>query len=92
MVYFTTSFTQDRSSHPVTMVDGLKNFIKKTEFLEVSHTDFYGHVTVINNIVSEDKLELLAEFQIFSSTKASVTEIGLFFNEKFGKIFTANTK
>ena len=74
------------------MVDGLKNFIKKTEFLEVSHTDFYSNVTLINNMVSEDKLEVLVEFQNFSSTKANATEIGQFFNKKFGKIFTANTK
>ena len=42
------------------MVDGIVEVIRKPEFLEVSHTDFYNHISLINNIVSEDKLEILA--------------------------------
>ena len=55
------------------MLDGIIEVINKPEFLEVSHTDFYNHISLINNIVNEDKLETLAEFDSSSSTKANVT-------------------
>ena len=42
------------------MVDGIVELISKPEFLGVSHTDVYIHISLINNIVSEDKLEILA--------------------------------
>ena len=46
--------------------------ISKPEFLDVSHTDYYNHISLINNIVSENKLEILAEFDnSLSSTEAS---------------------
>ena len=44
------------------MVDRLVKVIRKLEVLEVSHIDFYSHASLINNIASEDKLEILAEF------------------------------
>ena len=44
------------------MVDRLVKVFSKLEVLEVSHIDFYSHASLINNIVSEDKLEILAEF------------------------------
>ena len=56
------------------MVNGLVEVISKQEFLEVSHTDFYSHVSLINNIVSKGKLELLAEFESSSSTEANTSE------------------
>ena len=52
------------------MVDRLVKVIRKLEVLEVSHIDFYGHASLINNIASEDKLEILAEFDNSSSTEA----------------------
>ena len=45
------------------MVDGIIEVISKPEFSEVSHTDFYNHISLINNIVSGDKLEILAVFK-----------------------------
>ena len=41
------------------MVDRIVEVINKPEFLEVSHTDFYNHISLINNIISEDKFEII---------------------------------
>ena len=57
------------------MVDGIVEVISKPEFLEVSHTDFYNHISLINNIVGEGKLKILAEFDNSSSAEASISEI-----------------
>ena len=57
---------QYRSSISVNIVDGLVKVISKPEFSEVSHIDFYNY--------SEDKLEILAEFNNSSSTEANVSE------------------
>ena len=54
------------------MVDGIVEVISKREILKVSHIDFYDHISLINNIVSEDKLEILAEFDSSPSTEANV--------------------
>ena len=43
--------------HSVNMVDGIVKVISKPEFLAVSHTDFYSHIS------------LLAEFDNSSSTE-----------------------
>ena len=74
------------------MVDGIVEVIRKPEFLEVSHTDFYNHISLINNIVSEDKLEILAEFDNSSSTEANDSEIERLIDEKSGETTTANTE
>ena len=65
-------------------MDGIVEVISKPELLEVSHTDFYNPNSLINNIVSKDKLEILAEFGNFSSTKANDSE-------KSGETIPANT-
>ena len=52
------------------MVDRLVKVIRKLEVLEVSHIDFYSHASLINNIASEDKLEILGEFDNSSSAEA----------------------
>ena len=70
------------------MVDGIVEVISKPEFLEVSHTDFYNHISLINNIVSEDKLEILAEFDNSSSTEANISEIERLIDEKSGESIT----
>ena len=70
------------------MVDGIVEVISKPEFLEVSHTDFYNHISLINNIVSEDKLEILAKFDNSSSTEANISEIERLIDEKSGKSIT----
>ena len=72
------------------MVDGIVEVISKPEFLEVSHTDFYNHISLINNIVTEDKLEILAEFDNSSSTEANDSEIERLIDEKSGETITAN--
>ena len=74
------------------MVDGIVEVISKPELLEVSHTDFYNHNSLINNIVSKDKLEILAEIDNFSSTEANDSEIEQLIDEKSGEKITANTK
>ena len=74
------------------MVDGIVEVISKPELLEVSHTDFYNHNNLINNIVSKDKLEILAEIDNFSSTEANDSEIERLIDEKSGEKITANTK
>ena len=74
------------------MVDGIIEVISKPEFLEVSHTDFYSHIMLINNIISEDKLEILAEFDSSSRTKANVCEIERLISDTSGKSVTANTE
>ena len=74
------------------MMDGIVEVISKSEFLEVSHTDFYNHISLINNIVSEDKLEILAEFVNSSSTEANDSEIERLVNDKSSKTITANTE
>ena len=92
LVYFSIIFPKYKRSHSVNMVDGNVEVISKPEFLEVGHTDFYIHISLINNIVSEDKLEILGEFGNFSSTKANACEIERFIDEKFGEIITANNE
>ena len=74
------------------MVDGIVEVIRKPEFLEVSHTDFYGYISLINKIISEEKLKILAEFDNSSSTEANTSEIERFIDEKSGEIITANTE
>ena len=74
------------------MVDGIVEVVSKPEFLEASHTNFYNHISLINNIVSEDNLEILAEFDSSSSTEANDTEIERLVDEKSGETITANTE
>ena len=74
------------------MVDGFVQVISKSEFFEVGDTDFYGHISSINNIVSEDKLEILAESDNSSSTETNTSEIERFIDGKFGEIITADTE
>ena len=74
------------------MLDGIIEVINKPEFLKVSHTDFYNHISLINNIVSEDKLEILAEFDSSSSTEAYVSEIEQLIDGKSGESIAANTE
>ena len=45
LVYFSTNFTKCRESHSVNMGDRLVEVISKPEFSEVSHIDFYSHVS-----------------------------------------------
>ena len=49
-------------------------------------------ISLINNIVSEDKLEILEKFGNSSSTEVNASEIERFNDEKFGEIITANTE
>ena len=77
---------QCRSSHSVNMVSGLIKVISKPDFLKVSHTGFYSHVSLINNIVSADKLEVLPEFDNSSSTEANAKEIERLIDEKYCEI------
>ena len=70
------------------MVDGIVEVISKPEFLEVSHTDFYNHISLINNIVGEGKLEILAEFDNSSSAEASISEIEWLIDEKSDESIT----
>ena len=74
------------------MVDGIVEVISKPELLEVSHTDFYNHISWINNIASEDKLEILAEFDSSSSTEANFSGIEGSIDEKSGESITADTE
>ena len=73
-------------------MEGIVEVISKPEFLEVSHTDFYSHISLINNIVSEDKLEIQAEFDNSSSTESNASQIEQFVDEKFGETIPANTE
>ena len=76
-------------------MDGLVEVISKQEFWEflgVSHSDFYSHVSVINNIVNEGKLEILAKFDNSLSAEANSSEIERFIDEKFGELITAYTE
>ena len=49
-------------------------------------------ISLINNIVSEDKLEILEKFGNSSGTEVNASEIERFNDEKFGEIITANTE
>ena len=69
-------------------MDRIVEVISKPEFLEVSHTDFYNHISLINNILSEDKLEILADFNSSSSTEANISEIERLIDEKSGESVT----
>ena len=64
------------------MMNTLAEVVSKPKFLEVNHTDFYSHVSLVNNIAIEDKLEIVEEFDNSSSIEASVSE--------FDEIITAN--
>ena len=70
------------------MMDEIAEAISKPEFLEVSHTDFHNHISLINNIVSEDKLEILAEFDNSLSTEANISEIERLIDGKSGESIT----
>ena len=70
------------------MVDGIVEVTSKPEFLEASHTDFYNHISLINNIVSKDKLEILEEFDNSSSTEANISETERLIDEKSGESIT----
>ena len=73
-------------------MDGLVEVISKPElweYLGVSHSDFYSNVSVINNIVHEDKLEILAEFNNPLSAEANASETERFIDEKFGELIAA---
>ena len=70
------------------MVDGIVEVTSKPEFLEASHTDFCNHISLINNIVSKDKLEILEEFDNSSSTEANISEIERLIDEKSGESIT----
>ena len=74
------------------MVDRIAEVVSKPEFLEVSHTDSYNRIRLFNNIFSKDKIEILAELDNSSSTKANDSEIERIINEKFGQTVTANTE
>ena len=74
------------------MLDGITEVISKPEFLEVSHTDFYSHISLIYNIISEEKLKILAEFDNSSNTEANASEIEQFIDKRFGEIITASTE
>ena len=74
------------------MVDGVVEVIGKPEFLEVSHIDFYKHISLINNIVSEDKLEIFTEFDNSSRTEANDSETEQLIDEKSGETITASTE
>ena len=74
------------------MVEGIVEVISKPEFFEVSHTDFYNHITLMKNIVSEDKLEILAEFDNSSNTEANDSEMERLINEKSGTITAITEK
>ena len=52
-------------------MDEIVEVTSKPEFLEVSHTDFRSHISLINNVVSEDKLQILTEFDNSSSSSSS---------------------
>ena len=66
------------------MMNTLVELVSKPKFLEGNHTDFYSHVSLVNNIAIEDKLEIAEEVDNSSSIEASVSE--------FGEIITANTE
>ena len=73
-------------------MDEIDEVISKPEFLEVNHTDFYNHISLINNIVSEEKLEILAQFDNSSITAANNSAIERFIDGKSSKTITANTE
>ena len=66
------------------MMNKLVEVVSKPNVLEVNHTDFYSHVSLVNNIAIDDKLEIVEEFDNTSTIEASVSE--------FGEIITANTE
>ena len=73
-------------------MDGIAEVISKPEFLEVSHIDFYNHISLINNIVSVDKREILAEFDNTSIAEANDNEIERYIDGKSSKTIKANTE
>ena len=74
------------------MVDGIVEVISKPEFLEVSHADFYNHISLINKFDSEDRVGILAEFDSSSSTEAIVSGIERLIDGKSGESITANSE
>lgn len=60
--------------------------MSKPAFLKVSYTDFYRRVSLINNIINEDRLEVLTEFDNSSSAETNAGEIEQFIDGKFGEM------
>ena len=61
-------------------------------FLKYVKLTFTVIISLINNIVSEDKLKILEKFGNSSNTEVNASEIERFIDEKFGEIITTNTE
>ena len=74
------------------VIDGSAEIINKPELLEVINSGSYKHISLLNNVVDEEKISITMENSNETHSEANNSEIELFRNQKFDEIFIANTK
>ena len=74
------------------MADERVEVINKPEFLEASDCDFYSHLSLLNNIVDVDKLDILMNKNDVTHSEANTSDLEQYINQKFDKIIIANTE
>ena len=74
------------------MADERVEVINKPEFLEASDCDFYSHLSLLNNIVDVDKLDILMNKNDVTHSEANSSDLERYINQKFDKIIIANTE
>ena len=74
------------------MADERVEVINKPEFLEASDCDFYSHLSLLNNIVDVDKLDILMNKNDVTHSEANTSDLERYINQKFDKIIIANTE
>ena len=74
------------------VIDESAEIINKPELLEVINSGSYKHISLLNNVVDEEKISITMENSNETHSEANNSEIELFRNQKFDEIFIANTK
>ena len=66
--------------------------INKPEFLEISDSDFYSHLSFLNNIVDVDRLHILMDKNDVTHSEVNTSDLERYINQKFDEIIIANTE
>ena len=74
------------------VIDESAEIINKPELLEVINSGSYKHISLLNNVVDEEKISITMENSNETHSETNNSEIELFRNQKFDEIFIANTK
>ena len=99
LVYFTVQIDyqfcviQKQPNLNSIMADERVEVINKPEFLEASDSHrSYSHLSLLNNIVDVDKLDILMDKNDVTHSEANTSDLERYINQKFDKIIIANTE